>query len=170
MVAGILAGCAPEATKMEPPAAELAPVAAEEAAGTATGTLVGLDGKPVGRVEVELYDTDDFGLVAETAIFDLAAPYARLQVGGSLAPRGDDPCFDEGLRSSGGMLEPDSSGVAVASLPAEIEGHELYELVLHLDHTNLDAGDGFGVGPEGSACLQPVVARAELTWTERPAR
>ncbi|MBL3682001.1 hypothetical protein [Leucobacter aridicollis] len=129
---------------------------------TATGILTSVDGQTTGRVKVQLEDfTDDFGIttpLATVEFFDLVTPYDHLTPGGALAPRGDDPCFDTGGRSGGGMITPDENGFATATMPAADSGHFLHEIVLHLDWTQIDA--------ETEACMQPVVARAPLTWAE----
>ncbi|WP_440312757.1 hypothetical protein [Leucobacter chromiireducens] len=43
-------------------------------------------------------------------------------------------------------------------MPAADSDYSLHEIVLHLDWTQIDA--------ETEACMQPVVARAPLTWSE----
>lgn len=129
---------------------------------TATGTLISADGQTTGRVEVEIENvTDGFGETSPLAtvqFFDLTTPYSHVTPGGSLAPRGDDPCFDTGIRSAGGSIVPAQDGTATAVMPAEAEGNLLYEIVLHLDWTQVDA--------EIEPCMQPVVARARLTWDD----
>ncbi|MGO1735864.1 MAG: hypothetical protein ACTHZ9_06030 [Leucobacter sp.] len=169
LAAVALSGCAPEPGAGVPddnaqpksPAETSASVPATENR-TATGVLTSSDGQTSGRVEVQLGEfTDDSGIttpIATVEFYDLVTPYDHLTPGGALAPRGDDPCFDTGIRSGGGMITPDENGFAVDSLPAEDSGHFLYEIVLHLDWTQVDS--------EVEACMQPVVARAPLTWTE----
>lgn len=126
---------------------------------SATGTFSSIDGQTTGRVEVEVKRmSDGSGLTASDAtvmFFDLAMPYEHLTHGGALAPRGEDPCFDTGTPASGGAIVPDENGSATAIMPAEIEGHYLYEIVLHLDWTQIDA--------ETESCMQPVIARVPLT-------
>ncbi|MBL3679539.1 hypothetical protein [Leucobacter chromiireducens] len=105
--------------------------------------------------------TDDSGIttpLATVEFFDLVTPYDHLTPGGALAPRGDDPCFDTGIRSAGGTITPDGDGFATATMPAADSDYSLHEIVLHLDWTQIDA--------ETEACMQPVVARAPLTWAE----
>lgn len=129
---------------------------------SATGTFTSIDGQTTGRVEAEVkIMSDGSGLTASDAtvrLFDLVTPYEHLSTGGALAPRGDDPCFDIGIRAGGGIIVPDENGSATTIMPTEVEGHELYEIVLHLDWTQID--------PETESCLQPVVARAPLTWND----
>lgn len=129
---------------------------------SATGILTSIDGQTTGRVEVQIEEvTDDFGTTSPLAtvkFFDLVSPYDHLTPGGALAPRGDDPCFDTGIRSGGGTIFPDADGFATATMPAEDGGYSLHEILLHLDWTQIDS--------ETEACMQPVVARAPLTWAE----
>lgn len=129
---------------------------------TATGTFTSIDGQTTGRVEVAskratigstTTDTD-----ATVSFFDLATPYSHLTAGGALVPRGDDPCFDTGTRAGGSMIIPDVDGSATTIMPAEVDGHRLHEILLHLDWTQVDT--------ETETCLQPVVARAPLTWND----
>ena len=126
----------------------------------ASGTLVSADGTTTGRVEVVLEDevgsTGEDEPVAHVTFIDLKTPYDRLATGGALEPRGEDPCFDTGLRSGGGDIVPDRDGTVTTVMPATGEGHTLSEIVLHLSGDQVAEGE--------SACIQPVVARAALTW------
>lgn len=169
LTVGALTGCAPEPgalstgkdTQAETPR-EVNPPITAEGPPLATGVLTSADGQTTGRVNVVIEEvTDDFGetdLLATVEFFDLVSPYAHLTPGGALAPRGDDPCFDTGLRSAGGTITPDKNGYATATMPAEVDGYSLHEVLLHLDWTQ--------VGPEDEGCMQPVVARAPLVWSE----
>lgn len=127
---------------------------------SATGTFTSVDGQTTGRVVVEVEDmTDDLGVadpIATVKFFELATPYEYLTAGGSLAPRDEDSCFDSGFRAGGGRIVPDENGSATAIMPADAEGNYLHEIVLHLDWTQVDA--------ETEPCMQPIVARAPLTW------
>lgn len=122
----------------------------------ATGTFVPVDGETTGTVIVTLEETnvphDPLALVTFT---DLSTPHARLGVGGALEPRGeDDPCFDIGIRSGGGDIFPPDH-VEPTILPFTGEGWEMTDIVLHTQDT--ESGDG---------CINTVVARAALHWTE----
>lgn len=126
---------------------------------TATGTFNSDDGQTTGRVEVTLGAlTEPDALLATVNIYDLVTPHEHVTVGGALEPRGEDPCFDTGFRSSGGIVVPEGNGSATTTIPAEAEGHTLYEIVLHLDWTQIDS--------ENEPCMQPVIARAPLEWDD----
>ena len=133
-----------------------------DAAPDATGTLVSADGTTTGRVEVVLEDevgrTGENEPVAHVTFFDLKTPYDRLATGGALESRGEDPCFDTGIRSGGGDIVPDRDGAVTSVMPATGEGHTLSEIVLHLSGDQVADGE--------SVCMQPVIARAVLTWAE----
>lgn len=132
------------------------------AAPDATGTLVSADGTTTGRVEVVLEDevgsTGENEPVAHVTFMDLKTPYDRLTTGGALEPRGEDPCFDTGIRSGGGDIVPDRDSAVTSVMPATGEGHTLSEIVLHLSGAQVAEGE--------STCMQPVIARAALTWAE----
>lgn len=132
---------------------------------TASGVIASPSGDVSARFEAEVLipatQLDGEGAaspVATVEFFDFTLPYDRVSVGGSLYPRGDDECFDAALRSGGGEIVPDAAGSASAKLPFDAEGYELYELVLHLNYTQVDPGT--------TGCMEPVVARAPLAWEE----
>lgn len=129
---------------------------------SATGTFTSIDGQTTGTFEVDLKvlaGSDELEASdAKVRLFNLAMPYEYITVGGSLEPRGEDPCFDVKTRAASGQVFPDESGSAAAIMPGSVQGFFLYEIVLYLDHTQVDS--------ETSSCINEVVARAPLTWND----
>lgn len=168
-----LLGCAPEPPSAPPEPAHTADDVEDGAPGpsttpgpseseyaaelerTASGTLVPLDGATTGRIVVTLEESSAPGDPSAHVTFtELSTPHARLGVGGALEPRGEDSCFDVGIRSGGGDIHP-HDGLQSSSMPFTGEGWEMTDVVLT---TN---GDGASGG-----CLNTVVARAALEWAE----
>ena len=163
-----LLGCAPVAAADSTAQQRTAPTGSapepllQEAPQTATGEFVSLDGLTSGKIEVTLEPfTEPDGSqtkVATVRFTELDTPYSRLGVGGSTSPRGDDRCFDEGLRSGGGDIHPKEGLEALTStMPAETMGHFLYEVVLLVNAENAASG--------WSECMNSIVARAPLAWS-----
>lgn len=166
----VLSGCASEPSNgagsspqnHTPPTASEAPASsAQETLPTATGTFVSLDGQTTGGVEVTLEPfTEPDGSetqIATIRLTELHTPYDRLGVGGSTSPRGDDRCFDDGLRSGDGDIHPGTENLTT-NMPAETLGHSLYEVVLIVNGEHSSSG--------WSECMNSVIARAPLTWSE----
>lgn len=126
----------------------------------ATGELIAIDGEHIsGHVLVTISDPAAGAAPTEphaTVTFsDFSIPYEYVTVGGILATEAQTSCFDTGLRVGGGQITPDSQGTAETLMPTMLQGQRTQEIVLYLDHTQVH---------NSADCLQPVVARAALSW------
>lgn len=129
----------------------------------ATGAFVSLDGQTSGKVEVTLEPFKEPNgaetKIATVHFIELDTPYARLGVGGYMRSGGDDRCFDDGSRSGGGDIYLGGAEENLTStMPAEITGNFLSEVVLIVNGEYADQG--------WSECMNSIVARAPLTWSE----
>ncbi|NLA65191.1 MAG: hypothetical protein GX862_04570 [Leucobacter sp.] len=119
----------------------------------ATGDFISPDGRITGEVKIAVTEVNGLRL-ADLEFVNLSAPYETLGIGGSLAPRGDDPCFDAGLRASAGEWP-----VTTTSIPMAMEissgSRILHEIVLYESFYNYE---------NEHSCTHLVVARAPLTW------
>lgn len=120
----------------------------------ATGTLVSSDGQTTGEVEVNIVTESNGVKLAHVEFKNLTTPHERLSVGSALAPRKDDPCFDEKLRGSGGE-HPAPLDTPPYTLPAYERGWYIYEVVLFTPNRDHD--------PTWE-CFNRVVATAPLVW------
>jgi hypothetical protein len=119
----------------------------------AHGVFTSQDGQITGEVSVNVV-LDNGRRFADLDFTGISAPYDVLGVGGSLAPRGDDPCFDAGLRASSGEWSVVDSNIPMA-MEISDGSQILHEIILYESHYYGDSEHG---------CVHTVVARAPLLW------
>lgn len=122
---------------------------------TGSGSFVASDGMTTGTVSITVREVSGRPL-ASLKFKDLDAPYDEFGIGGALEPRGEDPCFDTGFRSSTHDFRP-VEGIDPGPLPASHEDLFLSEIILYLNY----AMEGYS--DEGS-CINSIIARAPIDW------